>query len=369
MQTLRLKRLLTTHYSLLVPYPPPPPSPPPSPTLPLAFVPAPTPEEDDDDCPLPLERTTTRGRPGKGASSWRRLGGRAQAKTDQAGGGGGGGGEGGGAAWPSSGGGAQAVPLDTIEELPPRAPPPSPDSEKPSTTSAASLSIRLVSFSSPLDPLNPHTWSTPRRSCLTALLALLCTWVGACSAMNASLWREAAADLGVENEVVMQLDTAAFLVGFGVAAPLWAPLSELAGRTPIHLVSLLLLSLSSLCAALSRSLASRIVLRFLAGCAATTPLSNAGAAMGDLWDEDERSVAFGVFGVGGFLGPCLGPVIGGWIAQAGWSYRWADGIQAIGAAVLFLVCFALLPETYPQRKREGDGWSLSRRLDGAERAT
>ncbi|GAA5918868.1 hypothetical protein JCM8208_001882, partial [Rhodotorula glutinis] len=165
--------------------------------------------------------------------------------------------------------------------------------------------------------------------------------------MNAELAHQVAADLGVESDTTAQLDTVLFLVGFGVAAPLWAPLSELAGRTPIYLISLALLALFELGAALSPTFPSRVVLRLLAGCAATTPLSNAGAAIGDLWDEDERTVAFGVFGVGGFLGPCLGPVVGGWIAQSGWSYRWADGLQAIGAAVLLVVSFALLPETYP----------------------
>lgn len=101
---------------------------------------------------------------------------------------------------------------------------------------------RCASSSLPLPPsrhgLNRLTlsvaraqcWSTPRRTLITLLLALLCTWVGACSSMNAPLADKVAADLGVDGKTTAQLDTVLFLVGFGVAAPLWAPLSELAGR-------------------------------------------------------------------------------------------------------------------------------------------
>ncbi|GAA6055973.1 hypothetical protein JCM3770_000756 [Rhodotorula araucariae] len=336
MQTFRLKRLLTTHYSLLVPFPPPPPSPssPGPATLDLFAAPVLPPVTGAG----PLERSGT----------WKRLSGCGEWVSCDA---------------PEAGApvveeaeaeGAQpAYPLgvtplsqaeqDVIEELPPFS---GVSGEKGEEQETGDRPVRLVGFSDP-DPLHPQGWSFPRRVCVTALLALLCTWVGACSAMNASLWREAAADLEVHSELAMNLDTALFLAGFGLAAPIWAPLSELAGRNPIYFISLLLLAIFEIGAARSRTFTTRIILRFLAGCAATTPLSNAGAAVGDLWTEDERSVAFGVFGVGGFLGPCLGPVIGGWIAQSGWSYRWADWVQAIGAAVLLAVSFCLLPETYP----------------------
>ncbi|GJN87159.1 hypothetical protein Rhopal_000104-T1 [Rhodotorula paludigena] len=196
-------------------------------------------------------------------------------------------------------------------------------------------------------------WSTARRTWITALLSLLCTFVGICSSINASVAHKAAADLGVRSLTVMNLDTALFLTGFGLAAPIMAPLSELAGRNPVYLVSLAGLALLQVGAALSSTLSSRLVLRFLAGCFATTPLANAGAAVGDLWNEEERTAAFGVFGVGGlYVRPAwrvqlLRPVIGGFVAESALSYRWTDWLQAIGAGFLFLLALAVLPETYP----------------------
>ncbi|BGP23112.1 MFS transporter [Rhodotorula toruloides] len=204
----------------------------------------------------------------------------------------------------------------------------------------------VVAFSTPFDPLNPQDWPIRARLFTTFLLSLLVLFVGSAGSMNAFVAKKAAADLGV-SETIADLDTALFLTGFGVAAPIMAPLSELTGRTPIYLISLLAVCLLEIGVAQTQTIWSRCVLRFLAGCFATTPLSNAGAAMGDLWDREERSWTFPLFAVAGFLGPCLGPVVSGWVAQGQLSYRWTDWIQAAWAGLLLVVMFLLLPETYP----------------------
>ncbi|BGP30408.1 hypothetical protein JCM10296v2_002162 [Rhodotorula toruloides] len=207
----------------------------------------------------------------------------------------------------------------------------------------------VVAFSMPSDPLNPQgrpDWPLRTRLFTTFLLSLLVLLVGSASSMNAFVVKKAAADLEV-SETIADLDTALFLTGFGVAAPIMAPLSELAGRNPIYLISLLAVCVLEVGVAQTHTIWSRCVLRFLAGCFATTPLSNAGAAMGDLWDGEERSWTFPLFAVAGFFGPCLGPVVSGWVAQSSLSYRWTDWIQAAWAGLLFAITFLLLPETYP----------------------
>ncbi|KAJ8295711.1 putative efflux pump kojT [Rhodotorula toruloides] len=209
----------------------------------------------------------------------------------------------------------------------------------------------VVAFSTPSDPLNPQDWPLRTRAFTTFLLSLLVLFVGSASSMNALVAKKATADLKV-SETIADLDTALFLTGFGVAAPIMAPLSELAGRNPIYLISLLAVCLLEIGVAQTHTTWSRCVLRFLAGCFATTPLSNAGAAMGDLWDREERSWTFPLFAVAGFFGPCLGPVISGWVAQSTLSYRWTDWIQAAWAGLLLIVTFLLLPETYPPTLRE-----------------
>ena len=46
-----------------------------------------------------------------------------------------------------------------------------------------------------------------------------------------------------------------------------------------------------------------------------------------------------------FLGPCFGPMIGGFVGSSiGW--RWLEGIMAIYSGVLWMIGSFLLPETY-----------------------
>ncbi|GAA5976745.1 hypothetical protein JCM10908_005615 [Rhodotorula pacifica] len=239
---------------------------------------------------------------------------------------------------------------DAIEEIPP-----SPDhqsSNRPSTmttpdgSAAEPKEVFLVEFSKLHDPLNPQCWSMLKRIWTTFILCQLVLFSGAASSMNAYVAPKASRDLGV-SETVVSLDTALFLVGFGVAAPIAAPLSELAGRNMVYLVSLAAFALLEVGAASCVSIASRCVVRFIAGCFASSPLSNAAAGIGDLWSASERTVVFPVFAAFGLTGPCLGPVIGGWIAQSRLAYRWTDWVQAIWAMALLVIVFFCLAETYP----------------------
>lgn len=108
---------------------------------------------------------------------------------------------------------------------------------------------RIVGFSDndPLDPkVRPHrldferlsrfmtppplqTWSYSRRWIYTLMIAHIAIVVGAAGSINSAAAPHAAVALNVSEQVVL-LDTALFLVGFGVAAPIVGPLSEIGGR-------------------------------------------------------------------------------------------------------------------------------------------
>lgn len=236
---------------------------------------------------------------------------------------------------------------DAIEEIPP-SPDQSATSVKPSTASSGPPPEEafIVEFSKLYDPLNPQCWGLLKRVWATLILCQLVLFSGAASSMNAYAASKASRDLGV-SQTLVNLDTALFLVGFGVAAPVAAPLSELAGRNMVYLVSLAAFALLEVGAASCVSVASRSSIRFFSGCFASPPLSNAAAGIGDLWSASERTVVFPIFAAFGLIGPCLGPVIGGWIASSGVSYRWTDWVQSIWALGLLVLVFTSLPETFP----------------------
>lgn len=80
----------------------------------------------------------------------------------------------------------------------------------------------LVAFSS-ADPHAPHNWSRARRWLVTAIVAQIAIIVGVAASVSSVAAEQASADLGVSNEVYA-LETALFLIGFGLASPIVGPL-------------------------------------------------------------------------------------------------------------------------------------------------
>ncbi|GAA5887480.1 hypothetical protein JCM6882_001423 [Rhodosporidiobolus microsporus] len=217
------------------------------------------------------------------------------------------------------------------------------DLEKQAKTSEIQKDPFLVEFS-PNDPLDPKTWSHTRRWLYTLMIAHIAILVGQAGSINSAAVPYAAADLNVSEEVAL-LDTALFLAGFGCAAPVVGPLSEIGGRNPVYIITLLIFTVFEIGTACTSTIYARCILRFFAGCAGATPLSNAGGSLADMWTPTQRVYAFPVFAVSGFFGPAIGPVLGGYIGQY-YDYKWCDWVTAIWGALVLVTTFLILPETF-----------------------
>jgi len=62
--------------------------------------------------------------------------------------------------------------------------------------------------------------------------------------------------------------------------------------------------------------------RFFGGLFASAPLAVVGGALADMWDPVERAYAVCAFAGGTFIGPVLGPIIGGFVTQSHLGWRW-----------------------------------------------
>jgi MFS family permease len=98
--------------------------------------------------------------------------------------------------------------------------------------------------------------------------------------------------------------------------------------------------------ALAPSGATLLVFRFLGGCFAACPLTNSGAILADIWDNETRGTAMAIFIISPFAGPALGPIVGGYIEVAGVSWRWVFWVLTILAGVCLLLAVFVIPETY-----------------------
>ncbi|KAH4982502.1 hypothetical protein HBH69_193590 [Parastagonospora nodorum] len=137
-----------------------------------------------------------------------------------------------------------------------------------------------------------------------------------------------------------------YLIFQGLSPMLWGPISDRHGRRLVYLVCLSILVLSSIGMALCPTDQFWLLLFlrcFQSGGSASTIALGAGV-IGDISTSRERGGYFGMFNLGPMLAPCIGPSLGGVLAQElGWrSIFWTIVIMV----AICLVCIALfLPET------------------------
>lgn len=161
------------------------------------------------------------------------------------------------------------------------------------------------------------------------------------------------------------LTIALFVAGYCVGPLLWAPLSEQYGRRPIFIISFFgfLVCRRLLCHVPALKPLRHLVFsdrlrpcqqhcvrnnipfswRHLRSCSASqlwvrddqAYLSSShlartpSALISDVWGPKERGTALAIFTVAPFAGPAIGPTIGGYIYEAGISWRWAFWVITI----------------------------------------
>lgn len=195
----------------------------------------------------------------------------------------------------------------------------------------------------PEDKRNPQNWSLPMKWSITLQVAAIAFVVGMAGSINSGADAAAAQKFGVSAEV-MALQTALFLIGFGVSAPAMGPLSELSGRLPVYLFPLLVFSAFSLGSGFAPNIQTRVILRFFAGFFGAAPLSNAGGSIADMSGPIQRSYLFPIFSFFGFCGTPLGAIFGGWIGERT-NQGWCDWLSAILGLAIVIVLFFFMPET------------------------
>jgi multidrug resistance protein len=144
---------------------------------------------------------------------------------------------------------------------------------------------------------------------------------------------------------ISTLGVSLFVLGFAVGPLLWAPLSEMYGRQVIFAITYGAFTAFNAGAIGSKNIQTLLVLRFFAGAFGSSPLTNAGGQIADMFDESERGLAMGLFALAPFLGPTIGPIAGGFLGHSnGWV--WIEAMMAIVSGAMWLLGLAFVPETY-----------------------
>ncbi|KAH0606578.1 uncharacterized protein H6S33_003412 [Morchella sextelata] len=202
---------------------------------------------------------------------------------------------------------------------------------------------KLVTFTID-DPENPKNWSKAFKWYCTMIIALVCFMVAFASSVVTADIHGVMEDLNASEEVAL-LSITLFVVGFGIGPMVFAPLSEVLGRKIIYTTTLGVAVLFIIPGAVAKNIETLLVARIIDGIAFSAPMTLVGGSLADLWRTEERGIPMAAFSAAPFLGPAIGPLVGGFLSERG-GWRWLYWIQLILSAVIYLLMVFTVPETY-----------------------
>ncbi|EIN09356.1 MFS general substrate transporter [Punctularia strigosozonata HHB-11173 SS5] len=205
--------------------------------------------------------------------------------------------------------------------------------------------LRTVDWYGPDDPECPMNWSFSKKCFVTFDICFITFSIYIGSAIYSPGIPYVAQDFGV-SDVAATLGITMFVIGYGIGPMFLSPLSEIPqfGRTSTYIITLALFVILQVPTALSKNLGALLPLRFLAGFVGSPPLATGGASLADMWGPADRAIAIGLWGCAAVSGPVLGPLLGGFAAQAeGWTWTIWILLWLSGFSLAFLT--VLLPET------------------------
>lgn len=152
-------------------------------------------------------------------------------------------------------------------------------------------------------------------------------------------------DLDIASELKRALVLSIFVAALALGPLLWGPLSELYGRVIIIQTSNVVFLLFNLGCGLARTEAQIIAFRFMSGIGGSAPLAIGGGLLSDLFTAEERGRAMSIYSLMPLLGPAVGPIAGGWIAERT-SWRWVFYSTTIACGFIQAAGLLFLQETY-----------------------
>lgn len=204
----------------------------------------------------------------------------------------------------------------------------------------------LVTWDGPDDPANPKNWSRQKKWAATVTVSLFTFISPVSSSMIAPALQNIAADFGLSmGSGVLPIAMSVFVLGFAVGPLFIGPLSELFGRRIVLQISNLVYFVFNLACGFSQNTGQIIAFRFLSGLGGSAPLGIGGGVLGDLWMPQERGKAMALYSLMPLLGPAIGPIAGGFIAEET-TWRWVFYSTCIAAIFIQIMGFFLLQETY-----------------------
>ncbi|KAM3451458.1 hypothetical protein MY3296_005274 [Beauveria thailandica] len=207
------------------------------------------------------------------------------------------------------------------------------------------VDANVVFWDGPDDPENPYNWKPWVKVFNCVLISALTFVTPLASSMFAPGVPKLMREFKSDSKELAAFCVSVYILGFAAGPMLFAPLSELYGRTRIYHISNVGFIAFLIGCALAPTLNALILFRFLSGVFGSCPVTNGGGSISDMILQQHRGAAMAGFSIGPLLGPIIGPVVGGIVAER-LSWRWVFWVLVILSSLLSLAFLAFSRETY-----------------------
>jgi len=203
----------------------------------------------------------------------------------------------------------------------------------------------LVTWEGPDDPQNPKNWSMQRKWAATFVVSSFTFISPVSSSIVAPALDAMSRDLHITSEAEAALVLSIFVLAYAIGPLFLGPLSEVYGRGRILQLSNMFYLAWNLGCGFAQNRGEILAFRFLSGLGGSAPLAIGGGVLSDCWSPDQRGKAISIYSLAPLLGPAVGPIAGGFIAEKT-TWRWVFWSTTILDAVIQLFGFFFLQETY-----------------------
>lgn len=155
-------------------------------------------------------------------------------------------------------------------------------------------------------------------------------------------------------------DTSWVITSYAIAnviiIPITSFLTSKLGRRTYYIGSVILFTFCSFMCGNANSIWVLVFFRFLQGIGGGALLSVSQAIMFELFPKEKQSVASALFGIGVFIGPTVGPTLGGFITEY-YSWPWIFYINIPVGIAVAISCYYLLAEPAIKTKANAVDWT------------
>ncbi|KAL5336907.1 MFS general substrate transporter [Aspergillus crustosus] len=195
------------------------------------------------------------------------------------------------------------------------------------------------------DPANPQNWGTSKKVFVAFQICIYTFTVYIGGAIYAPSIPGVMEEFGC-SEIVASLGLALYVLGYGLGALLWSPLSEVPklGRTGIYVVTFGLFTILLVPTSLVHNLGGLLFLRFLLGWFGSPSLSTGAAGFSDMFGFLKLPYCLAFWACSGTMAPAIGPIVAGYSVPAK-DWHWSQWELLWLSGPILILLFLCLPET------------------------